>query len=141
MSNAPTGPSSGAGPVHVAPLTDDATAAICTLARSVGFDCTRVDLAGCSDKAEFLVRIAAALGFPAWFGHNWDAFFDCLTDLSWRPALGYVLILEHAAELQATEPGVFDTSLAILGDAAAVWQARGAPFRVFVSTQSASNGE
>jgi RNAse (barnase) inhibitor barstar len=141
MNNATTEPSNGAGPVHVAPLTDDATAAICTLARSVGFDCTRLDLAGCSDKAEFLVRIAAALGFPAWFGHNWDAFFDCLTDLSWRPALGYVLILERATELQATEPEVFDTALAILGDAATVWQARGAPFRVFVSIPSATTGE
>jgi RNAse (barnase) inhibitor barstar len=141
MSNAPTQPSSGAGPVHVAPLTDDATAAICTLARSVGFDCTRIDLAGCSDKAEFLARIAAALGFPAWFGHNWDALFDCLTDLSWRPALGYVLLLEHAMELQGTEPEVFDTALAILCDAALVWQARGAPFRAFVSTASASTAE
>jgi RNAse (barnase) inhibitor barstar len=140
MNNAPTEPLSRAGPVHVAPLSDDAAAAICTLARSAGFDCTRIDLAGCSDKAEFLLRIAAALGFPAWFGHNWDAFFDCLTDLSWRPALGYVLILEHAAELRATEPEVFDTALAILGDAATVWQARGAPLRAFVCTSSAPTG-
>jgi len=141
MNNAPTEPEDGTGPVHVTPLTDDAATAVCTLARSIGFDCTRIDLAGCSDKAEFLARIAAAVGFPAWFGHNWDALFDCLTDLSWRPALGYVLILEHATELQATEPEVFDTALAILGDAAAVWQARGAPFRVFVSTASASTGQ
>ena len=141
MNNAPTEPEDGTGPEHVTPLTDDAATAVCTLARSIGFDCTRIDLAGCSDKAEFLARIAAAVGFPAWFGHNWDALFDCLTDLSWRPALGYVLILEHATELQATEPEVFDTALAILGDAAAVWQARGAPFRVFVSTASASTGQ
>ena len=140
MNNAPTELQSDTGPVHVGPLTDDGVTAICMLARSVGFDCTRIELAGCSDKAEFLVRIAAALGFPAWFGHNWDAFFDCLTDLSWRPALGYVLILEHATELQATEPEVFDTALAILGDAATVWQARGAPFRAFVSIAPVSTG-
>ncbi len=141
MNNAPTEPLNRAGPVHVALLTDDVISAICALARSAGFDCARIDLAGCSDKAEMLVRIAAALDFPAWFGHNWDAFFDCLTDLGWRPALGYVLILEHADELKAAEPEVFDTSLAILGDAAAVWQARGAPFRAFVSTGPASPGE
>jgi len=140
MSNAPTELESDAGPVHVAPLTDEAVTEIFALARSLGFDCTRIELAGCSDKAEFLARIAAALGFPAWFGHNWDAFFDCLTDLSWRPALGYVLILEHATELKATEPEVFDTALAILGDAATVWQARGAPFRAFVSIASVSTG-
>ena len=42
----------------------------------------RVDLAGCSDKATLLARLAAALQFPDWFGHNWDALSDCLTDLS-----------------------------------------------------------
>ena len=141
MSNAPTQPSSGAGPVHVAPLARREPRELCEETRAVGFVCTRIDRAGCSDKAGFLVRSAAALGFPAWFGHNWDAFFDCLTDLSWRPALGYVLLLEHAMELQGTEPEVFDTALAILGDAALVWQARGAPFRAFVSTASASTAE
>ncbi len=123
----------GPGPVYVTPLSDAAAAAICVLARSRGFDCTRVDLAGCSEKAELLARLAKALGFPAWFGHNWDALADCVTDLGWRPAVGYVLILENAAELQQVQPEVFDTALAILADASAAWKARGATFRTFVS--------
>jgi RNAse (barnase) inhibitor barstar len=119
--------------VHVAPLTDEAVTAICALSRSLGFDCTRIELAGCDSKSELLARIAAALDFPSWFGSNWDALFDCLADLAWRPAPGYVLILEHAGELQATEPEVFDTAVAILGDAAVAWHARGVPLRAFVS--------
>ncbi len=124
----------GAGPVHVAPLTASATAAVCALARSLGLDTTRIDLFDCRSKGELLERVAAALDFPATFGHNWDALFDCLADLGWRPATGYVLVFEHAAALRKTEPEVFDTAVAILGDAAAAWQARGLPFRVFVST-------
>jgi RNAse (barnase) inhibitor barstar len=119
--------------VYVAPLTAEATAAICTLASSLGFECVRVDLDGCSDKAGLLQRIAKAWAFPSWFGHNWDALFDCLNDLGWRPAAGYVLVLENPGELQETEPEVFDTALAILGDAAVAWQERGVPFRVFVA--------
>jgi hypothetical protein len=122
----------GPGPVYMAPLTDAAAAAICVLARSRGFDCTRVDLSGCAEKSDLLERLAKALAFPAWFGHNWDALADCVTDLGWRPALGYVLILEHGAELQENQPEVFDTALAILADAAVAWQARGATFRPFV---------
>jgi RNAse (barnase) inhibitor barstar len=118
--------------VHVAPLPSDAAAALYTLARSLGFDCLRVDLSRCSDKEGLLAEIARALQFPDWFGSNWDALFDCLTDLSWRPAQGYVLIFERAAELRASEPEVFDTALAIFEDAAAAWARRGVPMRVFV---------
>jgi RNAse (barnase) inhibitor barstar len=117
----------------VTPLSDAAAAAICVLARSRGLDCTRVDLSGCTEKSELLARLAQALEFPAWFGHNWDALADCITDLGWRPAAGYVLILEQAAELQQVQPEVFDTALAILADTAAAWKARGATFRTFVS--------
>jgi hypothetical protein len=124
----------GLGPVHPAPLTEDMTLAIAALARSLGFDCTHVDLAGCTEKSEFLARLARALEFPARFGPNWDGFADGITDLGWRPAPGYVLILEHAHELQEIEPEVFDTALAILADAASVWHARGAELHVFVAT-------
>lgn len=124
----------GEGPILVAPLTPAATAAVCALARSLGLDTTRIDLFGCASKSELLGRVAAALDFPATFGSNWDALFDCLADMSWRPATGYLLVLEHAAALRAAEPEVFDTAVAILSDAAAAWQTRGIPFRAFVST-------
>jgi RNAse (barnase) inhibitor barstar len=124
-----------AGPIRLALLTEDAVGAICAGARLAGFDCVRIDLAGCDDKAGFLARTAKALGFPAWFGQNWDALADCLTDLGWRPASGYVLVFEHASSLQKHEPEVFDTALAILSDVAVAWQARGATFRAFVSAQ------
>jgi RNAse (barnase) inhibitor barstar len=126
------------GPVHVAPLTDAAAAAICVLARSLGFACARVDLAACGDKSDFLARIAAALDFPGWFGHNWDALFDCLTDLGWHPAPGYVLVLEQAGRFREIAPEAFDTALAILEDAAAAWRSRGVPFRAFVSAPDGS---
>jgi len=38
------------------------------------------------NKEEFLAHASAVLGFPDYFGMNWDAFADCLTDLSWMEA-------------------------------------------------------
>jgi hypothetical protein len=35
------------------------------------------------DKQTFLREFAEVLGFPEYFDFNWDAFADCLTDLSW----------------------------------------------------------
>jgi len=45
-----------------------------------------LDGAAVLGKADFLAAIAAALAFPAYFGHNWDALADSLTDLSWLAA-------------------------------------------------------
>jgi RNAse (barnase) inhibitor barstar len=123
---------SDVSPVQVLDLTPAATEALVRLARSLGLEAVRIDLTGCTDKAAFLECTATALGFPEWFGGNWDAFFDCLADLSWRPATGHVLVFEHTTDLHRDATDVLDTAVAILRDAAAVWDERGRPFRVFV---------
>lgn len=125
--------------VHEISLTPEAIAALSSLAGSLGFDAVRIDLAACGDKTSFLGQMAEALAFPDWFGQNWDAFFDCLADLSWRPARGYVLLLEHADKMRSDAPEALDTALAILGDAASAWESRGVPFRVFVGAPSATD--
>ena len=81
-----------------------------------------------AEKAQLLKDIAAALGFPHWFGHNWDALEDCLTDLSWRDAAGYVLLFDDAK--RSDELGVL---IDILRSSAEWWAGRGKPFfAVFV---------
>lgn len=35
---------------------------------------------GVLNKATILANLADTLDFPDWFGHNWDAAFDCLLD-------------------------------------------------------------
>jgi len=133
------GPASAAGPEPVMHVTPEAATALQQFALWLGLDAVRVDLSGCADKAEFLARVADALGFPTWFGGNWDAFFDCLIDLARaRRARGCVIVLRHAGELQATSPEAFDTARSILADAAKVWSDRGVALRVFVETGTAA---
>ena len=38
---------------------------------------------GIADKTSLLAWYSQSLDFPAWFGGNWDALSDCLSDLSW----------------------------------------------------------
>lgn len=40
-----------------------------------------MDCGGIATKEELHARIAQALHFPDWYGHNLDALMDCLTDL------------------------------------------------------------
>lgn len=90
----------------------------------------RVDLAGASGKEALMQRVARALEFPQWFGGNWDALEDCLTDLAWSKAGGHVLLIEGAGGLPGDDGGIF---IDILTSAAAWWAERRRPFfAVFV---------
>ena len=92
---------------------------------------SRVSLAGVRDKSELLARVSRALRFPDWFGANWDALEDCLTDLSWLKADGHVLLIEGASGLQADDFGVLRD---VLSSSAQYWAGRGKSFfAVFVN--------
>ncbi len=105
-------------------------------AESLEYPMHRVDLTQVTDKEGFLDAIGKALNFPDWFGHNWDALADCLTDLSWMAADGYVIILDHADAFAAANPTDFATALSILQDAADTWRDEGVPLWTLVGTGS-----
>ena len=93
----------------------------------------RIGLRGVTEKPALLRRIAATLGFPAWFGENCDALEDCLTDLSWREGDGHVLVLEQFQSLPADELGAL---IDVMISAAQFWTGRGKPFfAVFIDPE------
>ena len=73
-------------------------------------------------KEQLLNHAATALRFPADFGHNWDALEECLTDLEWVDADGYLLYYDHIDGLLAAHPDQFETLVEILRDAVASWK-------------------
>ena len=77
-----------------------------------------VDLAKARNKTDLLEKIGRAMAFPEWFGYNWDALYDCLLDMGWRPALGFVVILKNANTVQARAEADFSNLLKIFADAA-----------------------
>lgn len=111
---------------------------VAKVARDAGYVYAHIELAGCRSKAECLSRVAAALAFPTWFGHNWDALADCLGDLSWLPGEGYVFVLAHADEFRAADEDGFATLLAIFREAAGEWATDGIPLWTFA--ELARNG-
>ena len=101
-------------------------------AREAGLALHRVDIHAVHGKADFLALLAKALAFPDWFGGNWDALADCLTDLSWQPAPGYVLVLEKAKHFGSGHAEEFAAAIEILQHAADYWRDEGKPFWVFI---------
>jgi RNAse (barnase) inhibitor barstar len=67
-------------------------------------------------------EFAAAFQFPDYFGENWAAFDECLADLEWLPAHGYVLLVSNAVEVLGDESEKqFSTLVRILSEICAEW--------------------
>lgn len=103
-------------------------------AAELGLCFVRVDLAGCAGKRILLERLAQALRFPDWFGHNWDALADCLDDLSWLPGTGLLVVLEHADDFAQQAPAEFTTAIEILREASQTHRERGMPLWVLLDS-------
>jgi RNAse (barnase) inhibitor barstar len=73
-------------------------------------------------KEQLLNHVATALHFPKDFGHNWDALEECLTDMEWADADGYVIFYEHIDGLMGAHPDQFETFVEICRDAVASWK-------------------
>lgn len=58
-----------------------------------------VDCTGAATLGDFFSLLSTELEFPEYFGGNWAALKDCLTDLDWLPAASYVLIFRNSCQL------------------------------------------
>ena len=112
-------------------LPSSARTVVKAAARSAGFACFQVSLADADRIDEVFVRLAQDLAFPEWYGQNFDALKDCLSDFSWCEAAGYVLMISGAGALQAADPAAFHALNAVFVAAIAEWQARKLPLWVF----------
>ncbi len=72
-----------------------------------------------TSTADALDAIGAALRFPAWYGRNLDALYDCLVDLSWQPDGEHVLVWAGHRQLEVADPEGYRAVLAVLDDAVA----------------------
>jgi len=80
-------------------------------------------------KKSLLAGIARALEFPNYFGENWDALEECLSDMSWRE--GQIsLLIEHADAIPAP---LLETLLEVFLATAQRWAAEGRACSLFLT--------
>jgi hypothetical protein len=75
----------------------------------------------CRTKRGLFRAFAEALRFPDYFGGNWDAFEECISDLSWLKANGYLLIVSDAEMLLARNDEDYKTFISIMTEAGKEW--------------------
>lgn len=83
-------------------------------ATKLGLQLLKADFSMCRDIAEALRHLGSALHFPAWYGANLDALFDCLTDPDWLVSRGTVVMIGGVDSLQQGAPEDFSILIEVL---------------------------
>lgn len=87
-------------------------------AEALSFKTFLIDMQHVSRKEALFTLVAEELRFPKYFGRNWDALLDHLSDLSWWAAPGYLLVIENSHDLYAASGKDLLTFLEVVRDAA-----------------------
>ena len=88
------------------------------------------------DRETLLAALGETLAFPAYYGQNWDAAWDCLTELDWPAEQLLVIHLPIAADCQLVAADL-EVFLELLGDACQHWAERGQALCLLVETELA----
>jgi hypothetical protein len=103
-------------------------------AKRAGVSWHDLDLAGVSDRGEFLRRCAEALPLPGHFGRNWDALHECAIEFA-AGTPGAIVHWRRGAGLARRSPESVATALEIFREAATYGSGR--VFLVVVDRDSA----
>ncbi|MFI6090054.1 barstar family protein [Streptomyces sp. NPDC051218] len=102
--------------------------------RAAGMATVSLDLSGVRDKAAFMERCARALDLPEWFGHNWDALADCLTDLGGASAApGRLLAVSGWQEYAEAAPQEWIVAQEVFTDAVEYARGRGTGLEIVLA--------
>jgi RNAse (barnase) inhibitor barstar len=95
------------------------------------------NLGDAQSKQEVLEGIATSFLFPAHYGKNLDALYDCMTDLVHKagPQPGFVVVLEQIPDNSKFDRESREQLLDVFRDAADFWGERKVAFRCFYSFQ------
>ncbi|MGQ4417209.1 barstar family protein [Streptomyces sp. SAS_269] len=103
-----------------------------------------LDLDGVTDKAGLMDRAARALSLPDWFGRNWDALADSLSDLSVWPEeageRGLLLVVRGWQAYAKARPEEWETAQDVFSHAMRVMPALTVALVLGGSSQPPSGG-
>ena len=95
-----------------------------------------VNLEDSEDTEAALELLAEGMRFPEWFGNNFDALYDCLTDLTWQETSSTVIVLTGCDGLYASAPEAWETLINVFKSASEYWRDEDVPFWVFIDMRA-----
>lgn len=110
------------------------------LARSKGMTFFHLEGQKIEKKEQFFNHAAVAMKFPSHFGNNWDAFYDCLTDMDGVDAEGYLIYFDHTDAFASHHESQLETVVELFQDAVDFWKSEGKAMLVVLSGTNSPPG-
>ncbi len=98
------------------------------LASLLGWASVLIEVPEGGGRMEFFEVCASAFGFPDYFGHNWDAFEECLESQEFDEvedlddADGLLILWSGWGDLAAHEPEQFAIAIDVFRDVLRAWE-------------------
>ncbi|MBD3893051.1 MAG: barnase inhibitor [Hydrogenophaga sp.] len=104
-------------------------------AEQLGHHFLYANLAKATSKQDVLERIGSQYTLPTHFGKNFDALYDCMTDLVNKSGqqTGFIVVLEHIPAHAKFDKEAREQLLDVFRDTADYWAERKIAFRCFYS--------
>ena len=101
------------------------------------FPCVRVNLGGCRERADLMLRLAGVLALPPHRLEDWAALPRAIAEAAPSGAPGLVLLIEHSEELRAQSREEFKAAMEALQAASAEWARAARPLWSFIVVEEA----
>lgn len=89
-----------------------------------------IDALSIKDDEMLFSVLSKALGFPDYFGRNWDALDECLADMEWYEADGYALFITNSVRLWSDAAYTAGKLVSVWQSIAEQWNQENKPFHL-----------
>jgi hypothetical protein len=96
------------------------------------FPCVRVNLRGCRDREDLMLRLAGVLALPPHRLEDWAQLPKAIAEAAPADAPGLVLLVEHSEDLRARSREEFKLAMEALQGSSAEWARDQRPLWSFI---------
>lgn len=91
------------------------------------------------EKPDFFRVSIPAINLPEYFGKNWDAWEECITDLSWCESSSYLFVYKNPQNFATHSPEDWEIFKDILSTTIAYWSEQKISFSVIFTSELIQN--
>lgn len=103
------------------------------------FNIVEISISEVKDETHLFSLFSKVLKFPSYFGQNWNAFYDCLTDLEWLKLKKTIVFIKDIKAMK--EKAFFEPLIGVLIDTHNWWSKLNITFDLIIIVKNREEKE